>query len=435
MSVLLEHKEEVGIVNKRMLVVGTIALIMVFSAFTFASDYQPLPGILSPDEVDFGGRTVTIIRGGLPSEERLAEAEELFNVKIEALRIESPDVMTARIMSGDSTMDIIRMPHRQGYFQLVSSGMLMPVGDMLPVEHYEALSVADRYTIEKLVYEGALYGFGSHHGLHNGSMMLMAYNKTILENNNQPDPYELWLDGEWTFEAFENIARAVTMDIDGDSVIDQFGMTGITGSSAIFRFLPANGVELVKVEDDGKYVFNLDSEASIEVLNSLNKWNLDWNIMGGNFDNGTAAFTTSHLAGIRHAKGNGVDFGLVSIPKGSHADRYYYPVFEYWMMSLPVNVEYPEGLMALGCFLYREEDTYADLDFRINEYMNSKEHAYVYETAIADWRGEGDMFQNTDLWTICSPVSEVVNGTKGAAAAMDEIRPSAQAYLDDLFGQ
>src|SRR5690554_6856134 len=200
---------------------------MVVTSLGTAQEYAPLPGILGPDEVDFGGQTVTIVRGGLPDEERIAEAEELFNVKIEGVRIENPDLMIARIMAGDSTYDIIRMPHRQGYLQLVSSGMLLPVGDMLPPEHYEALSVTDQYTIDKLAYKGTYYGFGSHHGLHNGSMMLMAYNKDILKAANQPDPYELWLDGEWTYEAFEEIAKAVTVDTDGDGISDQFGMTDI----------------------------------------------------------------------------------------------------------------------------------------------------------------------------------------------------------------
>ncbi len=415
--------------------VVTLGLGLVLSCLAYADDYQPLPGILSPDEVDFGGKTVTIVRGGLPDEERVAEAEKLFNVKIETTRIENADLMTSRIMAGDSALDIIRMPHRQGYFQLVSSGMLLPASDILPEEHYEALSVTDRYTIDKLQFNGKYYGFGSHHGLHNGSMMLMAYNKDILDKYNQPDPYELWLNGEWTYDVFEEIMKAVTADTNGDGIIDQFGFSDIANSTAVYRFAPSNGVELVRVEEDGTYVYNYDSEAAIEVLNRIYKWRQELKVLGGNFTQGTAVFTTSHLAGIRHAKAEGINFGLVAMPMGPHADRYYYPVFEYWMMLLPVNAEYPEGLMALGCFLYREEDTYADLDFRINEYMNTKEHAELYTTAINSWRGEGDMFQNTDLWTIVSPVSDVINGIKGAAAVVDEIRPQAQAYLNDLFGQ
>lgn len=415
--------------------VVTLSLLLTISGLGYADDYQPLPGILSPEEVDFGGKTVTIVRGGLPDEERVAEAEKLFNVKIERFRYDNVEHLMSRIMSGDSALDIIRMPHRQGYFQLVSSGMLLPVSDILPEEHYEALSVTDRYTIDKLQFKGQYYGFGSHHGLHNGSMMLMAYNKDILNQYNQPDPYELWLNGEWNYDVFEEIMKAVTADTDGDGVIDQFGMTDIANSAAVYRFAPSNGVELARVEEDGLYVFNYDSEAAVEVLNRIYRWRQELKVLGGDFTQGTAAFTTSHLAGIRHAKAEGVNFGLVAMPMGPHADRYYYPVFEYWMMMLPINSEYPEGLMALGCFLYREEDTYADLEFRINEYMTCKEHANLYTTAIDSWRGEGDMFQNTDLWSIVGPVSDVINGVKGAAAAMDEVKLQGQAYLDDLFGQ
>lgn len=423
--------------NLRLIALVVVLAAAVLGSCASASDYTPLPGILGPEDVDFGGRTVTIVRGSLPDEDRIAEAEALFNVKIDRFNYDGNiDLYISRIMAGDSTLDIIRMPHRQGYFKLVSSGYLMPVGELLPPEHYEALSVTDRYTIDKLKYNGEYYGFGTHHGLHNGSMMLMAYNKTILEQYNQPDPYELWQAGEWTLDAFEQIAAAVTRDTDGDGVIDQFGFTDVGNATAFYRIAPANGVELVRVEDDGRYVFDYDSEAALEMLNRVNKWRNELQFTGGNFDQGTAAFTTTHLAGIRHAKAAGLDYGLVSYPRGPHADRYYYPVFEFWMMMLPVNAEMPEELMALGCFLYREEDTYDDLDFRINEYMTTREHADLYIAAIESWRGEGDMFQNTDLWSIATPgVSDVINGVKGAAAAMDETRPQAQGHLDDLFGQ
>jgi len=48
--------------------------------------------VLSSDQVDFGGKTVNILvgdldwvvyNGGKPLDERIAEAEQLFNVKIE----------------------------------------------------------------------------------------------------------------------------------------------------------------------------------------------------------------------------------------------------------------------------------------------------------------------------------------------------------------
>ena len=127
--------------------------------------YTPRPGVLSPDEVDFGGKTVTVLvgdlnwvvfNGGKPLEERIAEAEALYNCKIEVGAIGGADAMIARILAGDSTYDIFRFEHRGGYFPLVTQDMLLPVSDILPPEYFESLPSADRYSIEKLKFRGKL---------------------------------------------------------------------------------------------------------------------------------------------------------------------------------------------------------------------------------------------------------------------------------------
>ena len=141
----------------------------------------------SPSEVDFGGKTVTIIRGGLPAPERVAEAEALFNVKLDALRLENADQIMARIMAGDSKYDIIRAPHREGYFSLVAAEMLLPADEHLPEEFFETLPTTDRYIIEKLMYNGHRYGIGVHEGVVNETMYIMPYNKTLIEAYGQPD--------------------------------------------------------------------------------------------------------------------------------------------------------------------------------------------------------------------------------------------------------
>ena len=37
-----------------------VCLLLLVSGISYASDYVPRPGVLSPDQVDFGGKTVTI---------------------------------------------------------------------------------------------------------------------------------------------------------------------------------------------------------------------------------------------------------------------------------------------------------------------------------------------------------------------------------------
>lgn len=422
--------------NLRLITVAVACLVLVFSSVVFA-DYTPRPGVLSPDEVDFGGRTVTIIRGALPlDEDRVAEAEKLFNVKFETLRLENPDAITARIMANDSTLDIIRAPHREGYFALASQGLLLPVDDFLPEEFFESLPNTDRYTIDKLKYDGQRYGMGIHRGVVNDTMMIMSYNKDLLEKYGLEDPYELYLDGEWTYDKLEEMAIVLTQDTDGDGVIDQRGMADINNYYGVIRWAPSNGAELAVQEDD-KWVFAYDRQNAIEAINIIVKWR-NMGIMGaGDYNAGKIGFIPhTHLGGNRHAQAAGVNFGLVAMPKGPHADRHYFPAFDFFTAFLPVNSDYPEGLIALHDFLYREEDTQDTLDTMVSDWMVTRDHFAMYEEATELWEGEGDVFQSTDLWGIAGPaINSVLAGEKSAAAAMDEIAAQSQAYLDDLFKQ
>lgn len=78
-----------------------------------------------------------------------------------------------------------------------------------------------------------------------------------------------------------------------------------------------------------------------------------------------------------------------------------------------------------------------DVIFKMAAIMDEEAgYAEVYMAGIESWAGEGDAFQNSGFWDVLSgPLGEVVRGEKGAAVAIDEIAPEAQAFLDDLFGQ
>ncbi len=422
--------------------VALVCLLAFGSGAVLAMDYIPPPGVLAPEEVDFGGKTVTIVIGAVPPDEdrgkdKIAEAEVLFNVKIEQVLAPNVDWIMGRIMANDADYDIIRMPHRDGYFPLVSANMLLPADDYLPEEFFDNLPSNDRYTIEKLKYDGKRYGIGIMHGAVNETMMITSYNKDLLEQEGQPDPYQLYLDGEWTYDAMEAIATAITKDTTGDGRIDQRGITAINNYQAFIRFAGSNGAETAKPDEDGVWRYEFNSAAAVEALNRIKQWT-DSGIMGdGEYNAGKVGFVMhTHLAGNRHAQAAGINFGLVPMPMGPHVDSYQYPTFNFEIMFLPVNVEYPEGLIALANFIYREEDTYKWLDEMVNLWMVTREHMEFYFNAASSWQGEGDAMQGTELWDMMSgPIMAALRGEKGAAAAMDEVAQQAQSYLDDLFNQ
>lgn len=418
-------------------------VVVLISSAVLVSAYSPSPGVLDPQDVDFGGKTVSILirdidwvvfNGGKPTEERVAEAEELYNVKIEVGTFSGSDAIMSRIMANDSTYDIIRTNHRSGYFPLVSSGMLSPISQIMPPEYFESLPTPDQYTIEKLAFRGDLYGFGVTYGLFNGSMMIFRYNKDLIEEAGLEDPYELWLEDRWDWEKFEEMCIALTKDTDGDGVIDQFGYYDVGNSTAAYRFLPFNGAEVAKRDENGKWVYALNEPEAINALNIIVRWR-NLGILGsGGYEK--VAFAGSHVAGMRHDLAAGANFGYIPYPKGPDVETNQWPVFDFSSNFLPVNVAYPEGMIALADFLFREEDGEEYLDFYINTYMKTREQLDAYMAGVDQWYGEGDVFQWSGLWdTTDAAVNAVLNGEKGAAAALDEVAPQAQAFLDDLFDQ
>lgn len=417
----------------------SFVLVLLLSGMVLASDYTPRTGVLSPEDVDFGGKTVNILvqdltwvapNGGNPTDERIAAAEELFNVKINLGAMGSVDNVIARIMANDSAYDLLRFNHRSGYYPLVSQGMLLASSDYLPEEYFEELPRTDRYALDKLVYEGNNYGFGVMYGKFNASMMIMNYNQDIIDESGLEDPYDLWTQGRWNYEVFEEMIVALTIDTDGDGAIDQHGFTNIANSIAAYRFMPFNGAEVAKKDENGKWVYALNQPEAINALNIIAGWR-DLGVMGDN-----AVFGTSHLAGLRHGIAAGDNIGIVPFPTGPDVEENQWPVFDFSSNFLPVNSAYPEGLIALADFLFREEDTEEYFDFYVNSYMTNRNHMHVYETGADSWLGEGDAFQNSGIWDVTNDaVTPVVLGERGAAAAVDEVAQQAQAALDDLFRQ
>lgn len=430
------------------------ALLLAPAYLVSADDYTPPPGVLGPGEVDFGGETVTLVGidfGTAKWEwgsfhdvflERVAEAEKLFNCKITNIARITDAELLARILAGESTADIVYgQQHRSiGYFKLVSEGMLFPVSDFLPDEYYEFLGKADAAVARRLAHKGKIYGFGVYHGDINHSMTIWAYNKSMLEREGQPDPWELWQNGEWTYDAFEKIAIAVTRDTDGDDTIDQWGSTDITANHRnIIRFLPTNGVEVARVDENGNMVFNLDSPAAIEALNIYKRWRDAGIFTNQKFENGRVAFNGAHIAGHRFAKQTLQDeYGFVPPPMGPSADRFYYPTFGFEISVLPANVKNPQGLVALLSYLIRPDDSWVEArEQALMDYaVTKREHWEMYMAAVEEFAGEGDIFDSTALWDMLNaPIMDVITGKQGAVASMAQVKPQAQAWLDDLFDQ
>ncbi|MGE5557409.1 MAG: ABC transporter substrate-binding protein [Bacillota bacterium] len=139
--------------------------------------------------------------------------------------------------------------------------LLRPLSDYIDFKDPEFQKASDysRVTADHYSYKNKIYGIN---GLELSDRLY--YNKEILEVNGQEDPYKLFKEGKWTWERFFEMAKALTLDTDGNGKIDQWGYQAWLSD----QWFTSNGVRFVKFVN-GKPVCNLEDEKVYHTLQTM----------------------------------------------------------------------------------------------------------------------------------------------------------------------
>ncbi len=130
-----------------------------------------------------------------------------------------------------------------------------------------------------LKYQGVTYN--CYVGTKNNGMTY--FNTKMFKNAGLETPYELFKKGEWTWEKYYELAKALTQDTDGDGTTDIFG-----GDVSPLYFYTTCGEDFVTINDDGTFSNNMRSANIQKVMNFMH--NLDQaGYQGGDIWKGTAA--------------------------------------------------------------------------------------------------------------------------------------------------
>lgn len=443
--------------------------VVTLTCFVSASGQDSLDGGgYFGTDYDFGGQTVTICHwnkenllprfdeGGL-AEGRLAEAEKLFNCKIEFDGVLYNDIgewYLARLMSGASRNDIWRVQNIIAYWPLASMNALYDIETIVGEDYWDSLTPYARYSAESMRYNGKRLSFSAQTYYPEGSMpvnsglYLVFFNNDMLEEAGVESPYELYKADQWTWDKFAEIAKKMTIDIDADGETDIWGSTMIVDWLAV-PFVQANGAEFTTIDENGRVVFSLGGEETEVAVQQLYEWTCVDRIFSPSW-NMEQAFTSGQTAMMLYPLwlyetfAKQVDFriGIVPIPKGPHADRYVTPAHGLDGVVLPANAENPEALMALYEFLYRDTDEVVleQADRSLNMFM-SREALEVAMTLTEEWRGEvvtlycGELCY-PDLYTnVRGVLNDVILGTSTFSQAIGTRTPVIQGILDSLFNR
>lgn len=191
------------------------------------------------------------------------EVREMFEAKyggtFELIVVPWADI-TAKIVSMQAADDAPNMMllSDQSFPLVAAKNILQPLPEELD------LSWVPQFYIDAYTYKGKKYGVGSG----KPSLSYIAYNKDMFELEGLPDPFDLWKEGKWDYDAFYNAGSTLTKDFDNDGQIDQWGFC--TWGTYVSQLIQSNGARLVLFEEDGAYS-GLKDTKTIEALTFIQK--------------------------------------------------------------------------------------------------------------------------------------------------------------------
>lgn len=287
-----------------------------YSSFLSRDDFH-----IDPEK--FEGETLTVWTWWDMSEDELVlkeEFEELTGATLEWVIVAWADYkekLVSSVSAGTGPDIVFFGPEAMPTY--INKEIILPVSDYVDFEkpafttyYPQVKKILDYFTMDGKIYALSNLGPGSHK---------LYYRKDLLENAGLEDPYELFLNGEWTWDKWFELMEDVTQDLDGDGQNDVWGFDAWMG---IQQFVYTNGSNFVI---DGKFAANTpEFIEAIEYYRKLKQSDYIWKPWEDGKDpqinliSGSTAFNYWGAWEIDNFRENiGDNLGFVPFPKGPSA--------------------------------------------------------------------------------------------------------------------
>lgn len=310
----------------------------------------------------------------------------------------------------------------------------------------------NRSVQELTMRDGNPHGFASEVGMTGG----VYFNMRLLEEVGLPRdlPFTLQASGDWTWETFTDMARHLSVDHDGDGIIDTWAITSFH-QEMFAHALASNGAAYAVVDPaTGLFVNATTTDAfrdAVEWLVQLREEQLamheddvggEWDAFVDMFNSGQGAIRVA----ANYVAGNLTlvdDFGFVAFPRGPRITT---PFTHYAWITSNINIiphfyspeEVDKIMFAMQRWIRPLPDDDPD-DWIIDQLANHRDERSVFETMV-------NFTRNPDLQVVAShmmmpaAVTNEINpnfawrlwADNEASVIIEEAQLVWQALLDDL---
>lgn len=349
-------------------------------------------------EVRFDGETFTVhTRGNVEKYEWKAEEvngeplndaiykrnrtiEEKYGVTIKVIaegswanyNAETLPRVQASIQANSGAYDLIA-GYSSPFSNMITTGMLY---DLNTVEHidFDKPWWWRNFTDATEIHGANYFGLGALSLSAIYSMTCVYFNPAIMEEvNTGVDPYQLVLDGKWTWDKMTELGANAVKELDGDNQMgtgDRWGVLFGDNSNNTHQYVVASGETLSRRDADGKPMIDVNSDRMTGVIDRLIAlfYNTDGVLFDGNADvkkmfiDGQSLFLNGWLYGAQTKIASAVEaYGVLPTPKMEEAQDDYHTWIQSGMhiYSIPVDVRDLERAAILTEALAAE--TYASL--------------------------------------------------------------------------
>ena len=265
---------------------------------------------------------------------RNAKLAETYNCSISEERVADPISHAREILSaGEYVYDFI-FCLTKNLRSLSAAGLMTDFMKLKNVQLDKAWY--SQGFIEGLQINGRLfYLTGDASTIDDRATAVIYFNRDILDQNKQGDPYELVDSGKWTVQALYDMSEACAYDTDGDGVWtpgskDVFAyMCGVQGDYA--HVACSGGLYIANMTGAGKFVIPgvvkeeiLDAWGQLKPL--LTSPHRDCSSSGTTFRTGGGAFYAVNLAAVLNWSNVAISFGILPFPKLNEQQEKYYTI-------------------------------------------------------------------------------------------------------------
>ena len=255
-----------------------------------------------------------------------------------------PALAATSIMSGRPAAQVICLQPNWA-MMLKNRNLLYPITDIKSVDFTSRKPIEwNTDIIRSLTFNGKGYAFAIGYGTSQHANGVYFNKRLFREAGLQPDlPYDMQKAGTWTWDAFFDICKKLTRDINNNGIIDTYALTQDLSTEILDAIVASNGAQYIARDASGRFVNATNRPEFLQALQfgrrlldegvmmprpEISNW--DW--FAPMFKDGKVAMMIHEQYMAQELRDMTDDWGFVLFPKGPRVNDYRFSTDENVMI-------------------------------------------------------------------------------------------------------